>query len=366
MFLFEPKLFILSILIVLTIRIGCAIFLNLRQFFISKKPTTMQSNKYNLNNVADLHVHLGSASTGHLLWEMANQRGIALREKNYWKFIDSVKIDHNIGFESYHSYFDLTQLIQSSPDAIEKSIHEAISLSYRKANIDLMEIRFNPMRRNADCTYDIDRILLSAYVGMTRAMMEYPIKAGLILEMDRRFTPKMNKIIVQKAIQHKSQGVVGVDVSGPNNDNFSFDDIFPLTDLAKSHGLGVTIHTGEAQPVEEVREVIDKIRPNRIGHGIRSIDDEDVIKKLLKHDICLEVCPTSNVTLSVVKDWEDMKNTIRKLTDSGVALTINSDGPVFLQTNALKECENLIEREILTRDEIANCQANSRKYTFVK
>ncbi len=326
----------------------------------------MQSNQYNLNNISDLHVHLGSASTGHLLWEMANSRGIALPEKNYWKFIDSVKIDHNIGFESYHAYFDLTQLIQSSPDAIEKAIHEAISLSYRKANIDLIEIRFNPMRRNANQVYDIDRILLSAYVGMTRAMMEYPVQVGLILEMDRRFDFKMNKIIVDKAIQHKSQGIVGVDVSGPNNDSFSFDDIYPLTDKAKSYGLGVTIHTGEAQPVTEVKEVIDKIRPNRIGHGVRSIDDPEVIKKLLKHNICLEVCPTSNVTLSIVKDWNEMKNTIRQLYDAGVPLTINSDGPVFLHTNALKECENLINRDILTEEEIANCQSNSRKYTFIK
>ena len=326
----------------------------------------MQSNKHNLNNVSDLHVHLGSASTGHLLWEMANQRGIALREKNYWKFIDSVKIDHNIGFDSYHKYFDLTQLIQSSPDAIEKSIHEAISLSYRKGNIDLLEIRFNPMRRNADRTYDIDRILLSAYIGMTRAMMEYPVKAGLILEMDRRFDPRMNKVIIDKAIEHKLHGVVGVDVSGPNNSAFSFDDIFPLTDRAKSHGLGVTIHTGEAQPVEEINEVIDKIRPNRIGHGVRSVDDEQVMKKLIKHNICLEVCPTSNVTLNIVKDWDDMKATIRKLYDYGIPLTINSDGPVFLQTNALKECENLIEREILTLNEVQQCLNNSRKYSFIK
>jgi adenosine deaminase len=326
----------------------------------------MYKNKYNLNNISDLHVHLGSASTGHLLWELANKRGIALKEKNYWKFLESVKVDHKIGFDSYHSYFDLTQLIQSSPEAIEISIHEAISLSYRKANIDNLEIRFNPMRRNAGSIYDIDRILLSAFVGMTRAMMEYPIKAGLILEMDRRFDPKMNKIIIEKAISHKNRGVVGVDLSGPNNPSFDFNDIYPLTDLAKSHGLGVTIHTGEAQPVEEVNLVIDKIRPNRIGHGIRSIDDPKVLEKLVQNDICLEICPLSNVTLSVVKDWEDMTKTIHKLQDAGVALTINSDGPVFLGTNAMQECENLIDKKIMTLEQILVCQANSRKYSFIK
>lgn len=326
----------------------------------------MYQNKYNLDNISDLHVHLGSSSTGHLLWELANQRGISLREKNYWKFIDSVKIDHNIGFDSYHGYFDLTQLIQSAPEAIEKAIHESISLAYRKANVRHLEIRFNPMRRNADRTYDIDRILLSAYVGMTRAMMEYPITVGLILEMDRRFDPKMNKIIVEKAIQHKSQGIVGVDVSGPNVDSFSFDDIFPLTDKAKSHGLSVTIHTGEAQPVEEVLEVIDKIRPNRIGHGIKSVNDPKAITKLLKHNICLEICPSSNVILSVVDGWKQMGEIIHTFIEEGVPITINSDGPVFLQTNALQECTNLIDKKILTIEQIQTCQDNARKYSFIK
>jgi adenosine deaminase len=326
----------------------------------------MYRNKYDLNNIADLHVHLGSASTGHLLWEMANQRGIALPEKDYWKFINSVKVDHKIGFETYHSYFDLTQLIQSAPEAIEKAIHESISLSYRKANIDLIEIRFNPMRRNADKTYDIDRILLSAYVGMTKAMMEYPVKAGLIVEMDRRFDKKTNEIIVEKAIKFANQGVVGIDVSGPNVESFNFDDIYPLTDKAKSHGLGITIHTGEAQPAEEVWEVVNKIRPNRIGHGIRSVDDVKLMQKIVEQNICLEVCPTSNVTLNIVKDWDDMKSTIRTLVDNGVPITINSDGPVFLQTNAMMECEKMIDMEILSKEEILQCQANARKWSFVK
>jgi adenosine deaminase len=323
-------------------------------------------NKKLLYNLGDLHVHLGSASTAHLLWEMAHYRGVTLPEKNYWKFLDLVKIDHKIDFQSYHGYFDMTQMIQSSPDSIEKSVHEAISLSYRKANVEIIEIRFNPMRRNKDKLYDLDRIIFSAIVGMKKASMIYPVKAGLILEMDRRFDEKANMIIAEKAIKFKNEGVVGIDLSGPNVDSFDIKSIQKSVEKAKSAGLGVTIHTGEAQPVEEMWEVVEKLQPDRIGHGIKSYKDEKLMEELVKKDICLEVCPTSNVILSVVKNWLEVHQILDTFNSRGVKYTINSDGPVFYNTNVKVEFEKLLEKEILTEEDILKIKQNYVKYSFIK
>lgn len=322
-------------------------------------------NKKLLHNLADLHVHLGSASTAHLLWEMAHYRGVSLPEKNYWKFLDLIKIDRKIDFQSYHSYFDMTQMIQSSPDAIERSVHEAISLSYRKANTEIVEIRFNPMRRNKDRLYDVDRIIFSAIVGMKKACMIYPVKAGLILEMDRRFSEKANMIIAQKAIKYKNEGVVGIDLSGPNVEGFEMKSIQKAVEKAKSAGLGVTIHTGEAQPVEEVWEVVERLQPDRIGHGIQSYKDEKLMKELVKKDICLEVCPTSNVILSVVKNWLEVHKILDTFNDRGVKYTINSDGPVFYDTNVKEEFLKLLNKEILTEEDVVEIKKNYAKYSFV-
>jgi adenosine deaminase len=319
-----------------------------------------------LTNLADLHVHLGSASTAHLLWEMAHQRGVNLPEKNYWKFLELVKIDHKIDFQSYHGYFDMTQMIQSSPDAIEQSVHEAISLSYRKANTDLIEIRFNPMRRNKDKLYDLDRIIFSAIVGMKKAAMIYPVKAGLIIEMDRRFSQKQNEIIVKKAISFKNEGVVGVDLSGPNVKGFEMKSIKNAVEMARSNGLGVTIHTGEAQPVEEMWEVLNLLNPNRIGHGIKAAGDKKLMAELVKRDICLEICPTSNVILSIVRNWLEVHQILDTFMQNDVKFTINSDGPVFYNTNAKKELENLLEKEILSEKQVKWVVKNAKKYSFVK
>jgi len=311
-------------------------------------------------------MHLGSSATAHLLWEIAHERGIALPEKNYWKFLDLVQIDHKIGWEDYHNYFDMTQMIQSAPDAVEHSIHQAASLSYRKAKIDLLEIRFNPMRRNGDKMYDLDRILLSATVGARKAMMEYPIQVGIIVEMDRRFTVEQNKIIVDKAIAFQHDGVVGIDISGPNHPDFCMKDIAPLTEKARSHGLGVTIHTGEAQPVKEVWEVLKYINPDRLGHGIRAVEDPALMKEISQRGITLEVCPTSNVILQVIKNWDDMKRTIRTLLDNQVKTTINSDGPVFLQTNVRNEYNTLMEKGILSQKEAEECNMVAHQVSFIR
>lgn len=319
-----------------------------------------------LYNLADLHTHLSTSTTAHLLWEMAHHKGIKLEEKNYWKFLDLVQIDKNDPIKYYHNYFDVAQRIQSSPDAIEQSVYEAISLSYRKGSTNLLEIRFNPMRRNRDGLYDLDRVIYSALIGMKKACMIYPIKAGIIIEMDRRFDAKRNNIIANKAIGFRNEGIVGLDLSGPHVSDFSIDDIIKPMEKAKSFDLGVTVHTGEEGTIEEMWEVLEKISPDRIGHGIKSVADEKLLKELAKRQILLEVCPTSNVSLQLVEGWNGVKNILDTFKDHGIRFNINSDGPVILGTNVKKEYENLLQRGIFDLDDVKQCIKNARSSTFIK
>ena len=109
-----------------------------------------------------------------------------------------------------------TELIQSSPLAVERSVHAAIGGAYRSQRITTLELRFNPMKRNRGGERDLDHIILAAIRGLDRASLEYPqVRAGLILMMDRTFTARQNAIIVEKAIVWASRGVVGVDIAGP-------------------------------------------------------------------------------------------------------------------------------------------------------
>lgn len=318
-----------------------------------------------LSDLVDLHLHLGSATTPHTLWELAHAQGIRLPHKDYFKFIDSVTIKENTTYERYLSFFHLTELIQSSTDAISRAVHDAISRAYRKAGVTTVEIRFNPMLRNRSGERDLDKIIFSALVGMKQACLEYPVRAGIILMMDRRFTPEQNEIIVRKAIRFQDEGVVGIDLAGPVENNFLIDTIVEPVRIAKSAGLGITIHSGEATGTEEMWEVITKLHPNRIGHGIRSVEDPTLLSELAKRNIVLEVCPSSNIRTQVVRDYREMGDILNTLTSAGVLFCINSDGPELVGTNVREEYERLFNEKLMTEAQIADCLATARKVSFI-
>jgi len=319
-----------------------------------------------LKNLTDLHMHLWASSTAHLLREMWHAQWIKLNEKDYFQFIKKVTITEKTSWEDYHHYFDTTHVIQSSPFAVERSVYEAVSLSYRKSNITNLEIRFNPMKRNKDGLYDIDRVIFSAIVGMKRAMIEYPIQVWLIIETDRRFSPEQNKIVLDKAIKHKNDWIIWVDISGPTTDGFSFDPLVNKFMECKNAGLWITIHTWEETWIDEMWEVIQKIEPNRIWHWIKCISDSNLMKTLVEKNIVLEICPTSNITTKMVSSWEEMWKIIQELKSHWVKFTINSDWPVFLRTNVKGEFQKLYDKWFLTIEDIENCKKNSIDASFIK
>lgn len=319
-----------------------------------------------LTNLVDLHLHLGSASTPHFLWELAHEQGIRLPEKDYWAFIDSITIREKTTYDHYLSFFDITELVQSSTYAVEKAMHEAISRAYRKGNIQTIEVRFNPMLRNKGGEQDLDKIIFSATVGMKKACLEYPVKAGIVLMMDRRFPKEKNDVVARKAAKFASEGIVGLDIAGPLNSEFKVEDLVDAVGVAKAAGLGITIHTGEVTGADEVKKVIKLLAPNRIGHGIRSVDDPNLLALLKEMGIVLEICPTSNIQTQAAKDWDDIKHIIDTLKASEVAFTINSDGPELLGTSVKEEFEKLVEIGVLTPDDVVACTETARRATFVK
>ncbi len=319
-----------------------------------------------LTNLTDLHLHLGSASTPHFLWELAHEQGIRLSEKDYWSFIASITIKDKTTYEKYLAFFDVTELIQSSTYAVERAMHKAVSRAFRKGNVTTIEVRFNPMLRNRGGEQDLDKIILGALVGMKHACLEYPVRAGLILMMDRRFTKEKNTIIAQKAARFAREGVVGLDIAGPLNPDFRVRDIVEPVRIAREAGVSITIHTGEVTLAAEVWDVVREIKPDRIGHGIRCVDDPKLMEYLREHNIVLEVCPTSNIQTSAVRSWGEMKRIIATLKKVGVPFTINSDGPELLGTTVKEEFEKLIAREILTPDDVIAVRETAKSATFIK
>jgi adenosine deaminase len=102
-------------------------------------------------------------------------------------------------------------------------------------------------------------------------------------------------------------------------------------DIAREAGLGITVHAGELAGWESVRDALDHIRPSRIGHGVRAIENPDLVKRIADDGVVLEICPVSNIALKVFPDFD--AHPFPELRTAGCRVTLNSDDPPYFHTS---------------------------------
>ena len=325
--------------------------------------------------LAELHTHLGGSVASDILWSIAHEQGIALPVKDFWEFDRLVTVSDPQGVQDLNALdaiYHWTELIQSSPLAVERSVHAAIGGAYRSQQITTLELRFNPMKRNRGGERDLDHIIMAAARGLDRASLEYPqVRAGLILMMDRTFDERQNRIIVEKAIRYRSRGIVGIDIAGPRpgGSRYPYAQLRPLVDDARSAGLGVTIHVGEEggdHGTEEIAEVIEALSPDRIGHGILAAREPELMAELSERGIVLEICPTSNLLTKALPDEAAVRLTLRAFVDAGVRFTIATDGPEMMRTHLRDELDLLLRIGALDEDELREANARGHEASFVR
>ena len=323
--------------------------------------------------LAELHTHLGGSVASDILWSLAHEQGIALPVKDFWEFDALVTVSDARGVDSLEALdaiYHWTELIQSSPLAVERSVHAAIGGAYRSQRITTLELRFNPMKRNRGGERDLDHIILAAIRGLDRARLEYPqVRAGLILMMDRTFEARQNEIIVEKAVHWSSRGVVGVDIAGPRPDGARYDysRLQPMVEAAREARLGITIHVGEEGETggEEIGQVVEILRPDRIGHGILAARDEHLMRLLHDADVTLEICPTSNLLTKALRDEAEVRETFRRFTEHEVPFTIATDGPEMMRTHLRDEFALLLRIGALDDEGLVQANARGHAASFV-
>jgi adenosine deaminase len=326
--------------------------------------------------LADLHIHVGGAVAPHVLWSIAHEQGFKLPVASYWEFKElvSARPGKVRSLEEYLAVLHTwTEKIQSSPQAIERSVYEIIGKEYRSSRVSLIELRFNPMKRNVGGERDLDHIIHAALRGMDRAVLEYGVQAGLIFCLAREFDHGLNEILVEKAIKYRRRGVVGIDLAGTERHAVELDakEVVRYRDLyrhARAHGLKTTVHTGETAGTgaEGVRAVVEQLEPERIGHGIRAAQDERVMALLRERGVTLEICPSSNLATRAVGSLEELGGILRRFWDHGVRFTLNTDGPYLLDTSMRNEVRLVREAGLLSDEQLDQTHRWARQAAFVE
>jgi adenosine deaminase len=195
------------------------------------------------------------------------------------------------------------------------------------------------------------------------------VRAGLILMMDRTFTPAQNAVIVEKAVRYAPRGVVGIDIAGPRPGGARWDytQIREPVALARAAGLGVTIHVGEESEhgIAELYEVVDVLKPDRIGHGILAARDPELMAQLAEAQITLEICPTSNLLTKALSGEDEVRDTFRAFVEHGVQFTIATDGPEMMQTHLRDEFELLLRIGALDVQEAKAANRRGHEASFI-
>ncbi len=326
--------------------------------------------------LVDLHIHVGGAVAPHVLWSIAHDQGFKLPVSDYWEFKELVSARPG-KVKSLDEYLAVlhqwTEKIQSSPQAMERSVYEVIGKEYRSSRVSLIELRFNPMKRNVGGERDLDHIIHASLRGMDRAVLEYGVRAGLIFCLAREFELRLNEILVDKAIRYRRRGVVGIDLAGTERNAIELrpDEAAryrALFERARAAGLKTTVHTGETAGTgaEGVRAVVEVLEPHRIGHGICAAKDERVMDLLRERGIVLEICPSSNLATRAVSSLDELGTILRRFWERGVKFTINTDGPYLLDTSMRGEVRMLREAGVLSEEQIEQTFRWAREATFVE
>jgi adenosine deaminase len=167
-------------------------------------------------------------------------------------------------------------------------------------------------------------------------------------------------LVAELAAERVRDGVVGFGIGGDEGRETA-QSFAPAFDFAQRRGLHLVPHAGETTSAQSVWDAL-RLGAERIGHGIRSVDDPVLMRHLRDHDIPLEICLTSNVCTGAVMAMEH--HPIRRIFDAGVPITLNSDDPGLFQTTLTREYEIAARQFGFSEPELRAIAENGFRYAF--
>ncbi len=232
----------------------------------------------------------------------------------------------------------------------------------KKDNVIYAEIRFAPLL-HINKGLKVEKVIETVIESVDQNIKRTGIQAGIIICTLRHFTESQSLQTAELTQRYYNYSVVkGFDIAA-DEAGFSLDNHIEAFKLINKNDIPVTAHAGEAKGAESVWETLEKLKPLRIGHGVRSIEDSSLIENLIKHNIHLEICPTCNIQVDVFDKYED--HPIDYLFKAGVLVGINTDARTTCNTTLNQEYEKLNQTFGWGVEEFEKCNLNGISHSFL-
>ena len=296
---------------------------------------------------AELHLHLDGALRPRTVLELAKEGGVAIPTTDVEKLKDFLEAtDTTASLVEYIEYFQLPIAVLQSVPALERATYELCE-DLNKDNVRYAEIRYGPWLHTEQglSLTDVIRGVLSGWAAGRKA---FGLEGGIIVTALRDMPPAQNLSLAQVAGRFVSEGVIGFDLAGDEAGHppILHEDAFRM---ARSLGLNLTIHAGEAAGPESVRQAIS-MGARRLGHGVRAQEDAEVLATIREQGIQLDMAPTSNAQTKAVRRLED--HPLKRFYESGIKVTISTDSPTVSSVTQSQELETAVRVLGCSREQV--------------
>jgi adenosine deaminase len=281
----------------------------------------------------DLHRHLEGSLRLRTIAELARRHNLGLPEAQRLRSLVEIGEEGPFTFENFLSKFQTLRLVYRSPEIISRITQEAVA-DAAADNIRHLELRFTPVALSRAEGFALADVMDWVIEAVDEARQVYNIDVGLIASVNRHESPALAEQVVGLAVDRRAEGVVGVDLSG-NEAQFSAEPFQAIFQDARKDGLHITVHAGEWGGAKNVHQAIAVLGAERIGHGIRVLEDAGTVELARERGVVFETCITSNVQSGAVPSLAD--HPLRKMQAAGLKVTLNTDDPSISHINLSDE-----------------------------
>ncbi len=177
----------------------------------------------------------------------------------------------------------------------------------------------------------------------------------------RHYSEEESLKTVKLVNEFSEKGVVGFDIAA-DEAGYPIDNHITAFNYAKNNNLNITAHAGEAKGPESIWETVNELHAKRIGHGVRCLEDKNLVKFLAENNYHLEICLTSIIKTNTFKSFND--HPLNEISDSSISLSINTDGRTISNTNLSKEYTILSKKFNWSIEKILECNLNAIDHSF--
>ena len=310
---------------------------------------------------AELHCHLDGSLRIPTILDLAEKQNISIPADNADDLKNILSIKNRVGnLAEYLELFKITLSVMQTPESLERCSYELIE-DVSRENIRYIEIRYSPIL-HLEKGLTMGESVESVQRGLSKGQKEFGVESGIIICGIRDISPEVSLQLAEIAVSYKDKGVIGFDLAG-TEENFPAKKHREAFYLIQNNNINATIHAGEAFGPSSIHQAIHYCSANRIGHGTRLYEDQDLMNYVNDHRIALEICLTSNVQVRSVDSIE--VHPFKQYLDKDIRVTLNTDNRLISNTTLTDEYLLATKTFNLTEQNLRTIIINGFKGAFL-